>query len=643
MSKISIFIVMYFPEKIVNLLDSFFEMVFLTEMESVLLRLSNDAVVMVIDRLGNMIAMNKLGLALNEKERIELLSASADPSRTSDEVTLSEGQEWELSCEAVDRRKLIRAKPRVPIVSNNKPGERSPMHMLNSICSAVFDATVYLDAEFRLKSVSPQFKSLFSVPSCYLLLGSPFKDLITSEIDRERFEVYVESILAGDQDPCLSSASTSVSVSCASAPSAALMLEAVAGLEAPLNIRMYATGTTSEGRGEYFMGIQVTQEGGETLPLRGARKTVMVKPTIQTVETEGYLASLQKDNQTVTSLYGLDDDSASTLFEHPLSVMRASKPRAPPHISLVSIFYRVLNRDLVNMTNSAEIEQLCDESRFKGCPGWICPLFQITDFEAIREDVVKLLSNKKQEEFMQAELDVDLETCTRLMEDSTVGNLNVLSWSRLKIPEASAHHFCAISRFILSKLSLMKKEDLIPFYKKWMEGYEGLNVFCSSMRATIALSVLSCAIKRPEIFQTETSHLRTIFSNLVSTTDSFGVTDHVRLPAVYIACILWARLQLDQKREQETVQILKGAVADMGLYCVRHPGSQIIRLVLAMALFDLTSLAIARNNFQEANSSIMEMQQLILTTNKSLMKSTYTKISHWLNVLQSALDSSNIP
>jgi hypothetical protein len=604
-------------------------MVFLTELESSLLRNETESVIIIADSLGNTIGLSKLGLDVNEMGRHELITASDDPKRTSDEVILSDGSIWFVNRENIETKVIIRARPQLA-KETNEYGEEAYKRMLNSISSALFDATVYLDPDFRLRSVSGHFKSLLSVPASSTVVGLPFKDLISTDNDRERFEMFVETILCSsttDDVKTLTTASTYGSSSVASsACPVALMLELAAGIDAPINIRIYVTESL---RGDYFMGIQATHE--TVIPLAGARKHAQIKETLGSMEKGSYAAQLQADDRS-RSFY--EEATESSLFEHPLS-LRDCKPRAPPHISLVSIFYRVLNRDLVTLVNGAAIEEGIEGA------GWISPLFVFTDFEATREDIVKLLPNSMQEQFMLAEEDGDLLALTRMMEDSTVGNLNVLSWSKFKIPENSAHHFCAISRFILSKLSDMKADDLVPFYTLWMEGYEGLNVFCSSMRATIALAVISCAIKRPEIFNTETqtTHLRSIFSNLVSTTDSFGVTDHVRLPAVYVACVLWARLQLDRGRVRETEQILQGALGDMGLYCIRHPGSQIIRIIRAMACFDLASLAIARGDTEATASKISEMECILRSTHKSLMKSAYSKIDNWLAVLKTAASS----
>ena len=618
-------------------------MVFLTELEEALLRMNDDSLVLVSDSSGNTIGMNKVGLSLSEKDRLEIIAASADPTRTSADLTLNTGSRWEISREVLESVVLVHAKP-VERMKLTRSEDRSYSVMLNSISSAIFDASVYLDSEFHLKAVSPQFRALLSVPSSHVLVGSPFKDLISGKADRERFEMYVESILASacEESSFSSTQSTSASSSCVASScgsqSVALMLEVVAGIDRPVNIRMYVTGAPNA---EYFMGIIATQEYAVPI-VCGTQRPVKVRETLSTVSTgdSTYLSNLMKDNQTAALLGSAEEDvdDSTIFFEHPLSVQRDSKPLAPPHISLVSIFYRVLNRDLLALVDFAKVES------YPGLEGWITPLFQITDVEAIKEDIVRLLPNDKQEIFMKADLECDLQTCSSIMEDSTVGNLNVLSWSRFKIPRASAHHFCAISRFILSKLQYMKGEDLVPFYENWMEGYEGLNVFCSSMRATIALSVISCAIKRPEVFSSDsqTQHLRLIFSNLISTTDSFGVTDHVRLPAVYVACILWARLQMDRKRPLETVQILRGAVADMHQYCMRHPGSRIIKLLQAIAIFDLATLAIAQNDSHLASFYIQEMETNILnTTNPKLMGSTHAKIANWLNTLKSYLRISN--
>ena len=572
----------------------------LTPLESVLLNAISDSVAVITDTEGGIVAMNREAEALPEEEREKLLK--------SDE---SVGP-WSSSTEAVGETVLHTAHSACP------PGG-SFEHMLNALSAALFDASVYVDSHFRFKEESPQLAAMVCLQSP--LTGRLFKDLIATDQDRERFERYIESSF--NRDATVSS--SSVSTAASSGPvSVARTLEVIVGVDHSrlVNARLYVTPVRCDSlEGDFFVGVQTAAY--DPLPEAWARPT-RIRPTIPAPEVEPSLACITRDDPAPS----VGEASESTLFEHPLSVEGGKKPNAPPHVSLVTMLYRLMNRDLVSMTAEAHVEG-----------GWITPLYQPSDVDAMEEDLVKILPNALQERFLQSAFDSDVLDCCELLQKCTVGNLNVLSYAQGLPPTSAPHHFCAAARFILCMLTTCKPDVIIPFFDRWMQGYESLNVYCSSMRAQIALSMISCAIKFPDAFSSpaETEKLRSMFSLMVSTTDSFGVTDQARLPAVYTVCLLWASLQRKQGRMAEAVQILEGAAKDMELYSIRHPGSLTVLQLRAMTQFNLASAAIQSGDWDTANRWMNEINELLRTSGKMVLQKVRSKIMDWLRGLESQL------
>lgn len=590
----------------------------LSELDEALLSCITESAVFVVDwETKKILGMNSTSKTLTDRGRELLIAASCPPIRDARvDVDCLDQQVWLVDSNVVSGKLLIKARPAaqvdadVPdsldlastsVVSLDKASvETSSDRMMTSLNAALFDAIIYLDADFRIKGDYARFASLLSLQPGLLLDGMLFKELIATNQDRERFEMYVERPLSTRDSKVVvspSATSTSGSTASSSGASVALMLEVVFGMDPQrlVNFRIFVTSTFGEVP-EYLVGLQST--GQDASQVAGANRQWELKPTVPTPETEGYMAVLHKNEQAPSVMQetcALFDEAEreSTLFRHPLSISNRDqltpqnrRLKAPPHVSLVTMFYRVMNKDLVVMACEADVDD--------GADLWITPIYKVTDLDAVMEDLVKLLPHGLQEEFVLAEIKADLFKCCSLLQHSTVGNLDVLSFAKGYAPTSSAHHFCATVRFMLGKLSLCEESDIIPFLDQWTDGYESLNVFCSSMRAQIALTVISCAIAHPETFSSnsETAKLRNMFANMISKTDSFGVTDQVRLPAVYSACILWASLQRDRGRIAEAVQILEGAAKDMELYSLRHPGSLIIHQLISIVCFDLAAAAI---------------------------------------------------
>jgi len=441
--------------------------------------------------------------------------------------------------------------------------------ILESLVGAMFDAVVYLDDSLYIKADSSRLRAFIEDGLSESIEGKPFIDLISDPDDAERFLRFMSAI---------------------SGTTASQIELSLVGS----NCRLYIS-RTHAGSSNLFVGIQVlgTPPAPPAIPPRLA-------PTV--FQQEYRTPSLI---EAVESTYG---GYNSNCRQFP-GVSYGTDPAPPPSVSLVAVFYRALNNDLVHMASSAELE-----SHPKAEVGWLTQHYQPPDIDALVEDLVRLLPNNKQLEFLEAVTRHDMFQVCSLLQQTTLGNLNMLSFSSGLSPTSSVQHVCAASRLILGHLPQMEETALIPFFDKWINGYDSLNMFCSSMRAKIGLTMISCAIRHPVIFDSpeERQRLSGIFSKLISTTDSFGITDSVRLLAVYSACMLWARYQLDQGPQGSATasNLLEACMKDMDIFSLRHPGSVLVPKLRAMACFNLASVALNQRDFEKASVWVSELRSI---------------------------------
>ena len=441
--------------------------------------------------------------------------------------------------------------------------------ILDSLAGAMFDAVIYLDDQLNILADSPRLCALLGIDSSSSTGGKPFAELISSADDVERFQRFMRTIPE--------TTATQIELS--------LMRS---------NVRLYIT-RTNAGSTTLFVGLQMqTSASSPAIPPRLA-------PTV--FQQESRAPSLI---ETVQSTYG---GRQSLSYQFP-GVSYGKDPGPPPSVSLVSVFYRGLNNDLLYMANSVELAPHPSTE-----VGWLTQHYIPSDLPSLAEDLVRLLPNKKQEEFLNALSKHDLWQACNLLQQTTLGNLNFLSFGSGMSPTSSVQHLCATCRLILGHLPQMEASSIIPFFNEWIANYDSLNVFCSSMRAKIGLTLITCAIKHPDKFSSEEERERLsgIFSKLVSTTDSFGITDSVRLLAVYSASMLWAHYQLNSGEEQgytSAVNLLEACMKDMDIFSLRHPGSALLKQLRGIACFNLASLALKRGDITKASMWISELQEI---------------------------------
>jgi hypothetical protein len=451
-----------------------------------------------------------------------------------------------------------------PLNLSHSAISRGSDFILDSLSTALFDAIVYLNRDLNLLSDSPKLSELLNqdFSHCGSLKGLSFTEFMPTKEDVDRFIRFMKAFPRRSASP----------------------IEVLIGLS---NVRLYVT-RTHEGAENFFVGIQIiSSTSGPVIPPQMA-------PTV--FRQENRAPSVL---EAVESTIGGKESSSRSIP----GVSYGHSPYQTPSVSLVTVFYRSLNMDLLRMAGSASVQ-----SHPEVATGWLTHLYAITDVEAVREDIVRLLPNSMQKEFLHAEAQHDMDKVCSLLQQTTVGNLNMISFASGLQPTTSRHYICSACRLVLGHLPSMSDDSLIPFFNRWMEGYESLNVFCSSMRVKIALTWISCAIRRPHLFDTreERERLSAMFSKLISTTDHAGMTDSVRLLGVYAACLLWARYQLDND-PQSAMKILEACLKDMDVFSLRHPGSELVARLRVQALFNLVSLSLEAGDRRAATSWLTDL------------------------------------
>jgi hypothetical protein len=469
--------------------------------------------------------------------------------------------------------------------------------MFLSLSRAIFDGFLYIDDALTIVEDSPQIRSLLSVPPSLSLRGMPFEELIFTDRDKARFR---EFILA----------STLLRADSGKDPSPAALLEVTLRSMNPAHCdhsvyytRLYLI---ASGPDEVYVGIENLLSKTDVIPPEDHAASL------------GAPSLIQREIRTPSIADALDTTHPLSVDENLPGISYGANPRAPPHVSLVLMIYRALNQDIVSMLSKTHLDPTI------GGAGWMTMSFEVSDMDAIREDAVRLLKHSEQEKFLHADKIGDLRTVSKLFRNTTVGNFDVTSFVCDNLSLASIHYICGICRYTIGNLSRLDEADFMPFFDSWMAGYESQNVYCSSMRSTIVLVLISCCIERPTVMGPGgPARLDAMFRQMISRTDNFGLTDPVRLVAVYSACLLYARLLVSlPNKKTEAVKILESALEDMEVFRLRHPGSRVIHEIQAYASFNRASLAIESGDLARATY----WTSTLMAGSRSVMKDTLVSI-----------------
>lgn len=485
--------------------------------------------------------------------------------------------------------------------------------VLRSLSSVLFECTLVLNERLIISEDSPQLQTWLSAHEGISLKGRSFDEFIFADRDRLRFREFVHRQMGNGVSQHGPAGMIEVSLRSVNP----YLCDPVV-----FHSRLYVATMNNGDSVRLFVGIQNLTSTEECIP-REDPAAVLCVPSL-----------IRKELRTPSLADTIESRHPLSIDDFGPGVLYGENPRAPPHVSLVSVFYRALNQDISNMIERATL------SSWKSPRVEISIIFEISDREPVREDVLRLLSNSDQLEFIQAEARRDIRAIANLFENSTVGNINFLSFVEGKLPTTSVQYLCSACRYFLSSLSWIPESEFFAYYNDWMAGYESLNTFCSSMRATMFLTMVSTALSRPSIFENpnEINRLDAMFRQLIGNTDTFGTTDPVRLLAVYSACLLWARVLRNQSgRQMEAIRVLEATVRDMEIFCLRHPGSNVIRQIKAIVCFDLASQAITSDmpDLDRAKKWMTEMHE-ILVDSRSMNVNIIVieRLEQWLNALE---------
>ena len=230
---------------------------------------------------------------------------------------------------------------------------------------------------------------------------------------------------------------------------------------------------------------------------------------------------------------------------------------------------------------------------------WWTPLYRVSYPELEKEELVRLLPNNLQSEFMEAADRADFNTCSQLLSYSVEGNANILSpgMSRAGQLVSSRDLIRCAFRFFLSLVPLLGKQPARQF-ALLSEIDDSRKLFISRrldqtenilLLYHFCLVLISTAHQSREYFSTDrcVQWLRSTFSEVLTAPEIEHIHPGSKLATAYWTCILWGSLMHAMGRDEEALATLTQTVNDMDIYCVQHPFVPSVRELQCLALQNL--------------------------------------------------------
>ena len=245
---------------------------------------------------------------------------------------------------------------------------------------------------------------------------------------------------------------------------------------------------------------------------------------------------------------------------------------------------RFIGRDMVHALTSMEakivLRRMREEVSQRPHLDWLIPLYDISDFVVMEEELVRTLSNTLQGNFIRASRQGMYMSCSQLLAYTLDGNANILPNTPKKdLIENSDLLHCAYRFFIglLPRLSPEHSYKLLVSLSESVKRISGKLGKSGTEVATLefTLALITGAIRHPDWFSSRPSiqWLRKTFADALQISGTKHVDKSRRLPTVYYMCILWGCLMKVFQREDEAKSLLENIYDDMEQYCTRHPES----------------------------------------------------------------------
>ena len=523
----------------------------------------------------------------------------------------------------------------------DSPSGQAASNVLSSLISTMFDASLYVDDEFRIVTADEKsrVRSFFiGNKEALSVKGLPLDCFIPNEEERHHFnEFFVKPLVTG---------SNLITTDRSTSPlAAALMIRTHMilsdrtgeGEEQASEVKVYGCPTflhilpifnedtvqrhlptvdefpsivvgaaARRDQSRYLIGIRLASKEG-------------AEPSIPVAEVSQRLARSRSEIGQPYSppLAAVPEDELPTEEFESFPLPKYLSLSRPVQESVALSLQRLLNRDILHSLACLDSEPAIAD--------WLVVRYTIADISTMEEELVRSLSSKHQAHFHIGSKSNNYSLCASALESSIQGNANILNPSNsagvsslcdnLDLVHCAFRFFLGMAGRIpdqaIATRLLIELENSIPRLVALLG-----KIGHAQTLFEFTLTLLTAALRFPSMCQTTSSMqwIRKYFTDAMKLRETKTVNKSRKLPAMYFLCVLWASLMHIVGRNDESSALLKNLSDDMRTYCLRHPESATVRKLQAICLHNLAVSAIAQRNLVAAFGWIHELQDILSGT-----------------------------
>ena len=550
--------------------------------------------------------------------------------------------------------------------------DRSASFMLSSFISAVFDASFYVDDEFRIVDDLPKLRYFFSTDPEVSLKGRLVESFMTSEDDRMRFREYLTK-------PLEAQAATDPDYGAGTLPAAPMIrLRLNLAGDQLTDVELYASPTyvraiegfdsstvdcvptlvvgnaTAQSGSMYLVGIRVISSTPP--PSAGVQACPLPEDTTSASSSSSQRRVRRRKTRGIPLLAGVPEDSECSDSEDGRGSVRssgrgvgASQTSAPRRSLIAHALQRFLSRDLIQAMD--DLDELPSSSSGKGGPSltWLVPLYQISDMVVMEEELVRSLPNLLQGDFIRASRAANYNVCSNLLTSSMEGNVNILQQAVPGKPQCENPDLVHCTyRFFLGLVSRASVEVSYRLLLAIGESIRRISPIIGRSGTEVAvfeftLSLVTAGVRHPEWFSTAGSiqWLRKSFTDAMKMPEARHIDKSRRLPSMYYLCVLWGALMQSLGRMEEATALLENLFEEMLTYCQRHPESTGVRKLQAVCAHNMAIVALTANDLYKAFNWVHKLQTILFATHVSFPNRCH-QLVQWAEKTQSTFQQSEV-
>ena len=521
----------------------------------------------------------------------------------------------------------------------DSPSGEAASTVLSSLISTMFDASVYVDEEFKVVRADEKSRV------CSFLIGDNDKNLsieglsldsfIPDEAEKNRFrDNFVNPLIAASAlKKKIAASSPSVS-SNPLAPALMIHTRMVLANGEQRDVKIYGCPTflhilptfSEESVGKHLPSVEefptiVVGSAARSDPswfLIGIRlaSQAELEPSIPVGEVSD---RIQKGRTFAPILPVVEENVESSEFDSETNFPRkARRPPMPKQDSVALSLHRLLHRDVLHSLLNLDSEPVIAD--------WLVVRYSIADSSVMEEELVRSLSSKHQAQFLIAAKSNNYPLCAAALQHASPGNANIFEASPAMCDNADLLH-CAF-RFFLGIIDRISDQLVATRLLSDLENAMPRIALISGKLGhdqtlfEFTLMLLTAAIRFPAMCCTPASlqRLRKYFNQAMTLRGSKKVDKSRKLPANYFLCVLWASLMHIAGRADEASALLRNLLDDMRNYCLRHPEAISVRKLQSVCLHNLAATAILEQNLVAAFGWIHELQTIVLSTHVTYPK-----------------------